>query len=55
MFQEFYHENHEFVEHSVQISGNGCVYIKTDGFTDQLGGEKRIRFGTSRFKNLINP
>lgn len=46
-------ENHEFVEHSVQIKGDGCVYIKTDGFTDQMGGEKHIRFGTSRFKKLI--
>jgi serine phosphatase RsbU (regulator of sigma subunit) len=46
-------ENHEFMEHSVRIEGNGCVYIKTDGFTDQMGGDKHLRFGTSRFKKLI--
>jgi serine phosphatase RsbU (regulator of sigma subunit) len=46
-------ENHNFTEHTLRISGDGCVYIKTDGLTDQLGGEKNIRFGTSRFTNLI--
>jgi serine phosphatase RsbU (regulator of sigma subunit) len=46
-------ENHEFTEHSIRISGDGCVYVKTDGLTDQLGGEKNIRFGTSRFTKLV--
>ncbi len=27
--------------------------MKTDGYTDQLGGEKRLRLGTKKFKQMI--
>ncbi len=28
-------------------------YMTTDGFTDQLGGEKGFSFGSGRLKNLL--
>ncbi len=42
-----------FTNHSVSIVKDMVFYLATDGFIDQLGGEKRRRFGTRRFKNLL--
>ncbi len=28
-------------------------YLCTDGYTDQLGGEKNLRFGKKRFKEML--
>jgi serine phosphatase RsbU (regulator of sigma subunit) len=46
-------ENHTFTNHKVSFPDHGWIYLKTDGFTDQMGGEKRLRFGTNRFEKLI--
>ncbi|MBU1169726.1 MAG: SpoIIE family protein phosphatase, partial [Proteobacteria bacterium] len=43
----------EFRSHTIDVDDCCSFYLKTDGFTDQLGGEKRLRFGTDRFKKLI--
>lgn len=43
----------EFTDHAVPVPDHGCFYLKTDGFTDQLGGPKNIRFGTRRFKQML--
>ncbi|GAB6096363.1 hypothetical protein JCM14469_26160 [Desulfatiferula olefinivorans] len=45
--------NYTFTRHTIELSKGTCVYLKTDGFTDQLGGPKRLRFGTRRFKQLV--
>jgi PAS domain S-box-containing protein len=45
--------NFDFTNHTIHIKKGMSFYIFTDGFTDQLGGEKRRRFGTTRFKNLL--
>lgn len=45
--------NFTFTCNTIQLSKGTCVYLKTDGFTDQLGGPKRLRFGTRRFKQLV--
>lgn len=42
-----------FTDHIIDVESHGSFYMKTDGFTDQLGGEKKLRFGTNRFKQLI--
>ncbi len=46
-------ENFDFTNHIVENCGQCSFYLKTDGFTDQLGGENRRRFGTKRFRQLI--
>lgn len=42
-----------FTNHRIDVENPYSFYLKTDGFTDQLGGEKQLRFGTNRFKELI--
>ena len=42
-----------FSKHSVKIEAGMSFYMASDGFTDQLGGKKGLRFGTRRFKNLL--
>jgi len=45
--------NFKFTSHTVDIREGTSFYMFSDGFVDQLGGEKRRRFGTRRFKNLL--
>jgi len=42
-----------FTNHTIPIEKDMAFYLFTDGFVDQLGGEKRRRFGTPRFKKLL--
>jgi serine phosphatase RsbU (regulator of sigma subunit) len=30
-----------------------CFYLTTDGFVDQLGGEKNFSFGNKRFRKIL--
>jgi serine phosphatase RsbU (regulator of sigma subunit) len=46
-------ENYPFTLHTIKLQQGFCVYLKTDGFTDQFGGETRRRFGTPRFKQML--
>ena len=43
----------EFTGHTVRIEENMSVYMASDGFHSQLGGEKKIQFGKKRFRNLL--
>ncbi|MBU1167928.1 MAG: SpoIIE family protein phosphatase [Proteobacteria bacterium] len=45
--------NFPFKNSTMALRKGDCVYLKSDGYTDQLGGEKRLRFGTRRFQQLI--
>ncbi|QTA90361.1 SpoIIE family protein phosphatase [Desulfonema magnum] len=45
--------NFNFTNHKITIDKNMSFYIFTDGFTDQLGGERDRRFGSRRFRNLL--
>lgn len=42
-----------FKSHVMDIHPTDSFYFCTDGYTDQLGGEKNLRFGTKRFKNIL--
>jgi len=42
-----------FSNHTVPVKKGMMLYMATDGITDQLGGEKRCRFGTERFKQTL--
>ncbi|WP_207680085.1 SpoIIE family protein phosphatase [Desulfonema magnum] len=41
-----------FTNQTISIEQGMSFYMLTDGFIDQLGGEKNRRFGTRRFRNL---
>ncbi len=38
----------------VQLKTNDCIYLFTDGFTDQFGGEKNKKLKKSNFKELLS-
>ena len=42
-----------FTTHTVKIEDGMSFYLTTDGFIDQLGGEKRFPFGKKRLKKLL--
>lgn len=46
--------NYEFKEHTLEIKDNLTLYLSSDGYWDQLGGEKERSFGKKRFKTLVN-
>ncbi|MDM8524069.1 SpoIIE family protein phosphatase [Desulfococcaceae bacterium HSG8] len=46
--------NFEFTKHTIPIEKGMSFYMFTDGFADQLGGERGRRFGTRRLKHLLN-
>jgi len=42
-----------FVTHEVNLNSGDCVYIFTDGYSDQFGGPKGKKFKTKAFKELL--
>ncbi|PAJ73574.1 hypothetical protein CJF42_15015 [Pseudoalteromonas sp. NBT06-2] len=45
--------NFKFQEYSIDTRGGMTLYITSDGYLDQNGGEKLFPFGKTRFKNII--
>ncbi len=45
--------NFNYTNHTVDVEKGMAFYLFTDGFVDQLGGKKRRRFGTKRFRRLL--
>lgn len=43
----------EFKSHTREIKKNDMIYVFTDGFADQFGGESGKKFMTKRFKDLL--
>jgi len=48
-----YIDESSFTEHDIQISDNDCIYLFTDGYVDQLGGNLDRRFMVKNFKILV--
>lgn len=48
-----YREKPSFTNYDVNIKPGDTFYIFSDGFPDQLGGEKRKKFLSKNFKNLL--
>jgi serine phosphatase RsbU (regulator of sigma subunit) len=46
-------EETPFTDHLIKIRKKDTLYLFTDGFTDQYGGEKRKKFKTRNFKKLL--
>jgi len=42
-----------FVKHKILLSKNDCIYIFSDGYTDQFGGDHGKKFMTKQFKELL--
>lgn len=43
----------EFTEHSIELKAGDCLYLFTDGITDQFGGEKNKKFGNKNLEKLL--
>jgi serine phosphatase RsbU (regulator of sigma subunit) len=48
-----YAEPKPFITHAIQLQQGDTVYIFTDGYQDQFGGEKGKKFKASNFKELL--
>ena len=46
-------EETAFTSHVIKIRENDALYLFTDGFVDQYGGEKRKKFKSRRLKKLL--
>jgi serine phosphatase RsbU (regulator of sigma subunit)/uncharacterized pyridoxamine 5'-phosphate oxidase family protein len=46
-------ENLRFESHEIPIQKGDFIYLSSDGFTDQFGGEKGKKFLNKRFRNLL--
>jgi len=42
-----------FTKHELHLKKEDTLYLFSDGYVDQLGGERRKRFTTSRFRKLL--
>ena len=48
-----YAEAKPFITHQIQLQKGDSIYIFTDGFADQFGGEKGKKFKKARLKELL--
>jgi serine phosphatase RsbU (regulator of sigma subunit) len=49
----FYWEETKFTNHRIELMEQDTIYVFTDGFMDQFGGEKRKKFKIHRFRKLL--
>ena len=48
-----YWEETKFTSHRVSLMDHDALYVFTDGFIDQFGGEQRKKYKSKRFKELL--
>ena len=49
------HDHHfVYTEHTFDYQKGDFIYLYTDGFYDQIGGEKHKKIGSIKFKSLLN-
>jgi hypothetical protein len=48
-----YTENKPFTTHTLELQKGDTIYIFTDGFADQFGGEAGKKFKSTNFKKLL--
>jgi serine phosphatase RsbU (regulator of sigma subunit) len=46
-------EETPFTSHRIKLLDSDTLYVFTDGFIDQFGGERRKKFKSKRFKELL--
>lgn len=49
----FTKSNQEFEEHTIDLEKGDCVYLFSDGYADQFGGDKNKKLTTKRFKDFL--
>lgn len=49
----FYPKEQDFVTNVIQLQNNDKIYLFSDGFKDQVGGNNMKKCGNTRFKKLI--
>lgn len=47
------YEKTKFTTHKLAVQGNDLIYLFSDGYPDQIGGEQSKKFMTKRFKDMI--
>lgn len=48
-----FHQTQPFTEHTVDLQQGDTIYVFSDGFADQFGGEKGKKFKASGLKSLL--
>lgn len=43
----------EFLNHTIQLQKDDCIYVYTDGYADQFGGPKGKKFKYNQLKDLL--
>jgi len=43
----------EFTNHSINLKNDDLIYLFSDGYSDQLGGEEEQKYKTKNFKKLL--
>lgn len=49
----FHHQQKSFTDHTLQLHAGDSIYLFTDGYADQFGGEKGKKFKYSQLKDLL--
>jgi len=44
----------KFTDQRIEIKNNTSIYLYSDGYTDQFGGERNKKFGSSSFETLLS-
>jgi serine phosphatase RsbU (regulator of sigma subunit) len=48
-----YFDRKNFTTHEVELQKGDLIYIFTDGYSDQFGGERKKKFKESSLKKLV--
>ncbi len=46
-------EKDSFTNHEIEVKKNDIIYMYSDGYVDQFGGEKGQKFSSKKFKELL--
>lgn len=46
-------DEHDFMQLSLNLDKGDCIYISSDGYADQFGGDQGKKFMTKNFKTLL--
>ncbi len=49
----YLHQLNEFTQHNIQLQKGDAIYLTTDGYVDQFGGERYKKFMSKRLKPLL--
>ena len=49
----FYIKEKDFQNYKIQLQDDDLIYLFSDGYKDQIGGENKRKFTNNRFKNLL--